>query len=553
ALAGELDGFPRQLAQHPGGMVIGSSPLTEIVPVQPSAMDGRYVMHWDKDSIERARFAKIDFLALGALSQMQDTTRAIQQRHGKVVDLSRIDFADQAVYEMMHKADTIGIFQVESAAQMQTIPRIKPQNLTDMAHEVGAVRPGVGANDGVHHYILRRAGMEPLEYDHPLEEPVLQRTWGIILFQDQVNQLAMHVAGLSASEADHLRRAFTRRNGQALVQKWWERFRDGAAAKGVDEATAKRIFGKFNGHYMFPESHAFAFGVTAFQMAWLKHYYPVEFYLGLFNQQPMGFYTPETLKEDAKRHGVDVLHPDVNKSDGLCTAEGDAIRLGLTYVRGIAGAAIDAVVQARRRGGPFASLGEFMERTGLVQQQVDSLIDAGALDSLCADRRRARWEAGLRYRPVGQQLRLSLPVAQDMAPLATAGGFEEMQREYSVMGMHPASHVMAYMRERLGPNVLPSDALPHMPDGATVTIAGLVVRRQRPLAKAVFITLEDEFGHAPLVAWPKTYERLRNALKAPFLIVTGVVSHREGTMNVVIHDAKPMQVIERPPESRNFR
>ena len=222
-------------------------------------------------------------------------------------------------------------------------------------------------------------------------------------------------------------------------------------------------------------------------------------------------------------------------------------------MRGIAGAAISAVVQARKRGDPFAGLGDFMERTSLVQQQAENIIDAGAVDSLCPDRRRARWEAGLRYRPVGQQLGLSLPVTQDMAPLASAGGFDEMQREYSVMGMHPTGHVMAYMRPRLGRDVLPSDALAHMPDGATVTVAGLVIRRQRPLAKAVFITLEDEFGHAPLVVWPKTYERLRNALKAPFLIVTGVVSHREGTMNIVIQDAKVMQVIERALESRNFR
>ena len=505
-LAAQLEGFPRQLAQHPGGMVIGSSPLTEIVPVQPSAIDGRYVMHWDKDSIQNVRFVKIDFLAIGALSQMQDALKVIEQRHPDAIgtDLSRIDFEDEAVYAMLHKADTIGIFQVESAAQQQTIPRIRPQNLTDMAHEVGAVRPGVGANDGVRVYIARRTGREPVRLDHELERRALERTYGVILFQDQINQVAHDVGGLSHSDADRLRRAFTRRNNGPMVQRWWERFREGALKNGVDEETAQRIFRKFNGHYMFPESHAFAFGVTAYQMAWLKYYYPLEFYLGLFNQQPMGFYTPETLKEDAKRHGIPILKPDVNRSDGLCAVEGDGIRLGLSYVRGLGEAAVRAVTRARERDGPYTGLADFMSRSGLEQQQVEDLIDAGAVDGLCEDRRRARWEVGLRYRPVGRQLGLQLPVEQDMAPLSKAGAFDEMVREYRTMGLHPASHVMAYVRESLGEKVLTSDEVPFVPDGETITVAGLVIRRQRPLAKAVFITLEDEYGHIPLVVWPKT-------------------------------------------------
>ena len=551
-LAAQLDGFPSHLAQHPGGMVIGSSPLTEIVPVQPSAIEGRYVMQWDKDSIGRACFVKIDFLALGALSQIQDALRVIENRHGNSVDLSRIDFEDKAVYAMLHKADTIGVFQVESAAQQQTIPRIKPVNLTDMAHEVAAVRPGVGANDGIRRYINRRMGLEPIEFLHDLERRALERTRGVILFQDQINQVAHDVGGLSHSEADRLRRAFTKRNNEAMIQRWWERFRDGAWEKGVDEETARRIFQRFNGHYMFPESHAFAFGVTAYQVSWLKYYYPVEFYLGLFNQQPMGFYTPETLKEDAKRHGVPIFNPDVNFSTKLCTIEGDSIRLGLSYVKGLGEAAVGAIDGAKERAEPFISLADFMSRSGLEQQQVEDLIDAGALDSLCEDRRGARWEVGLRYRPVGRQLELSLPVEQDMAPLPKAGAFDEMVREYRTMGLHPASHVMAYIRESLGANVLTSDEVPSVPDGETVTVAGLVIRRQRPLAKAVYITLEDEYGHIPLVAWPKAYARLRNDLKAPFLVVTGAMSRRDETLNLVVQQVKPMYVILHPPESRNF-
>ncbi len=551
-LAAQLEGFPRRLAQHPGGMVIGSSPLTEIVPIQPSAIEGRYVMQWDKDSIDQARFVKIDFLAVGALSQVQDALRTIEERRGESPDLSRINFQDEAVYSMLHKADTIGVFQVESAAQQQTIPRIKPMNLTDMAHEVAAVRPGVGANDGIRRYINRRMKLEPVEFLHYLEQRALERTLGVILFQDQINQVAHDVGGLRHSEADRLRRAFTKPNNGPILHRWWERFRDGARKNGVDEETARRIFDRFNGHYMFPESHAFAFGVTAYQISWLKYYYPLEFYLGLFNQQPMGFYTPETLKEDAKRHGVPILNPDVNLSGKLCTIEGDSIRLGLSYVKGLGEAAVRQIAAAKEGAGGFISLAEFISRSGLEQQQVEDLIDAGALDSLCRDRRRARWEAGLRYRPVSRQLELSLPVEQDMAPLPQAGAFEEMVREYRTMGVHPAGHVMAYIRESLRENVLTSDEVQSVPDGETITVAGLVIRRQRPLAKAVFITLEDEYGHIPMVVWPRTYSRLRNDLKAPFLVATGAMSRHDEMHNLVVEQVKPMYVIPHPPESRNF-
>ena len=551
-LAAHLEGFPRQLAQHPGGMIIGSSPLTEIVPVQPSAIDGRYIMQWDKDSIENARFVKIDFLAIGALSQMQDAIRAVEERHGEHLDLSRIDFEDPAVYGMLHKADTIGIFQVESAAQQQTITRIRPKNLTEMAHEVAAVRPGVGANDGVRSYIARHRGLEETVLDHPLLERALGRTHGVILFQDQINQIAHDVGKLPSSDANRLRRAFTKRNNGQVLEHWWGRFRDGALENGLDEETARRIFRRFNGHYMFPESHAFAFGVTTYQMSWLKYYYPLEFYLGLFNQQPMGFYTPETLKEDAKRHGVAVLGPDVNRSDALCTAEGEAIRLGLLYVRSFGQASARAVVAGREQG-PFTSLADFMSRSGLQQQQIEDLIDAGALDSLCDDRRRARWEARLRYRPAGRQLALQLPVEPYMAPLPQASPFDEMVREYQTMGLHPTSHVMAYVRERLGKHVLTSDQVRSLPDGERVTVAGMVIRRQRPLAKAIFITLEDEFGHIPTVVWPQAYARLRRKLKAPFLIATGTVSLRDDTMNIVVEQVEPLYAIPKPPQSRDFR
>ena len=449
-LALQLDGFPKYLAQHPGGMVISSRPLIDMVPVQQSAIDGRYVCHWDKDSIDDGGFVKIDFLALGALSQMQDALQLIEKRTGTYIDLSRIDFEDREVYAMLHRADTIGIFQVESAAQMQTIPRIRPRNLTEMAYEVGSVRPGVGVNDGVTQFIRRHSQGAHWEYDHPLERRALERTLGIILFQDQVNQVAMDVAGFTSSEADQLRRAFTRKNNQGLIQQYWERFLQGAVDRGVSPEAAERIFKKFNGQYMFPESHAFAFGVTAYHMAWLKYYYPLEFYVAIFNQQPMGFYNLETLKEDASRHRIGVLNPGVNASVEKCIITGGDLLLGLLNVKGIGEAAAQSIVAARTRGGPFSSLADAMERTGLHREPLEALVEAGAFDSLAPDRRAALWEVGVRYRPMGRQGVLPLPVEQDMAPLSPLGPWDATVGEYRTMGLYPRGHLMAMLRPRLG-------------------------------------------------------------------------------------------------------
>ncbi len=556
-LALQLDGFPKYLAQHPGGMIISSSPLIDMVPVQPSAIEDRYLCHWDKDSIHQAGFVKIDFLALGALSQMQDALLLIEERTGHYIDLSRIDFDDQAVYEMMHQADTIGIFQVESAAQMQTVPRIKPRNLTDMAYEVGAVRPGVGVNDGVSQFIKRRAQGTPWEYDHPLERRALERTLGIILFQDQVNHVAMDVAGFSAMEADQMRRAFTRRNNQALIDLYREKFLRGAWGMGVPHNAAGKIFKKFNGHYMFPESHAFAFGATAYHMAWLKYYYPLEFFVAIFNQQPMGFYNRETLKEDAKRHGIAVLNPDINDSVEKCTIKDESLLLGFFQVRGVGAAAAASIVDARGKGGLFNSLADAMERTGLLREALENLVNAGAFDSLTtgslkADRRAALWEVGLRYRRGGYQQALPLPVEQDMPGLPPQSQWEVMAGEYRTMGVHPKGHLLGMMREHLPKWVSSSQDVLDLSDGTEVTVAGLVIRRQRPLAKAVFVTLEDEFGHTPFVIWPQVYEKYRLVLREPVLMIRGEVSRRDGTMNIVARHVQSANSLEYLPKSKNW-
>ena len=568
-MSAQLDGFPKYLAQHPGGMIISSSPLIDTVPVQQAAIADRYICHWDKDSIDQAGFVKIDFLALGALSQMQECLLLIEEREGKYIDLSRIDFNDRAVYETMHRADTIGIFQVESAAQMQTVPRIKPWNLTDMAYEVGAVRPGVGVNDGVTQFIQRRSEGIPWDYDHPLEQRALERTLGIILFQDQVNQVAIDVAGFSGLEADQMRRAFGRRNNELMIRHYWEKFRDGAAVLGVPEDAAERIFRKFNGHYMFPESHAFAFGATAYHMAWLKHYYPLEFYVAIFNQQPMGFYNTETLKEDAKRHGITVLNPDINHSREKCIIRNESLLLGLRYVRGMGDAVASQAVAARDKGGPFKSLADAMARTGLQREAIENLVTAGAFDGLTAaiaaksgdsttsngktGRRQALWEVGLRYRAFNTQPPLALPVEQDMAQLPEQSEWETMGEEYRIMGLYPEGHLMALARPLLRRGILSSRDVEARADGDIVTVAGLVIRRQRPLAKAVFLTLEDEFGHIPLVVWPSEFAKYRQLIREPMLIIRGEVSRRDGTMNIVAKHVEPMPSMENLPKSKNWQ
>ena len=583
-MAAQLDGFPKYLAQHPGGMIISSSPLIDTVPVQQAAIADRYICHWDKDSIDQAGFVKIDFLALGALSQMQECLLLIEEREGNFIDLSRIDFDDRAVYETMHRADTIGIFQVESAAQMQTVPRIKPWNLTDMAYDVGAVRPGVGVNDGVTQFIQRRSEGIPWNYDHPLEQRALERTLGIILFQDQVNQVAMDVAGFASLEADQLRRAFGKRNNDLLIQHCWEKFREGAAGLGVSEDAAQRIFQKFNGHYMFPESHAFAFGATAYHMAWLKYYHPLEFYVAIFNQQPMGFYNTETLKEDSKRHGITVLNPDINYSREKCIIRNESVLLGLRYVRGMGDAAATQAVAARDQGGPFKSLADAMERTGLQREIIENLVTAGAFDALNAagttgsmektetaktagavgtagiarnkgavSRRQALWEVGLRYRPINTQQPLPLPVEQDMAELPEQSEWETMGEEYRILGLYPEGHLMALARPHLRPGILSSRDIEAKADGDIVTVAGLVIRRQRPLAKAVFLTLEDEFGHIPLVVWPGEFAKYRQIIREPLLVIRGEVSRREGTMNIVTHHVEPMPTMKNLPKAKNWQ
>jgi error-prone DNA polymerase len=303
---------------------------------------------------------------------------------------------------------------------------------------------------------------------------------------------------------------------------------------------------------MFPESHAFAFGVTAYQASWLKLYYPLEFFVAIFNQQPMGFYNLETLKEDARRHGISVLNPDINKSRVNCTIEGSSLRLGFLNVTGL-GEAAAKVIEKSKEKGEFKSIGNFLERTGVLEKVALNLAGAGAFDSLEMNRRKVKWEIGLRYRPINSQLLLPLPVVQDMINLDTPTEWERMKEEYSVLSLFPAGHIMAKLRPRMNSNTLCSRDITNLGDGANVITAGLVIRRQRPSGKVVFITLEDEFGHIPLMVFPQVYECYEHKFKSAFLIVKGTLSRREGTHNVVVTQVKPFNALDKVPVSKDWR
>ncbi|HRA30297.1 MAG TPA: DNA polymerase III subunit alpha [Thermomicrobiales bacterium] len=564
-LSTQIARLPRHVTQHSGGMVISSQPLVELVPVQPAAMEGRYVCQWDKDSCDDARFIKIDFLALGMLSLVEECLELIVETGKGQVDLSRIDFEDSEVYDMICRGDTIGVFQIESRAQIQSLLRTQPRNLEDLIVQVSIVRPGPIIGGAVNPYIrarqqLRREGRVTATYDHPLLEPVLRETYGGILYQEQVLEVAVALAGFSAGQADSLRRAMSRKRSLAAMDRLWDQFRDGAAGKGVDETIALRVFEKLLGFaaYGFPKSHAAAFAVLAYQSCWLRFYYPAEFTCALFNNQPMGFYPPHAFANDAKRHGVSILLPDVNRSAGPCAVEGQAVRIGLGHVDGLSEEIARAVVAERQRGGPYQSLIDLARRSRLRREAVEHLIIVGACDSFGLRRRELLWQLGLflpdrRVGPVKQpaawQLALDLPTGQDMVALAGMTDWERMIADYDILGLSPHHHPLALLRPALPQPLVRAADLERGRDGGLVRLAGLVVCRQRPAtAKGLmFMLLEDETGLANVIVHQPVYEEHRAVVRGyPFLIVTGRLQLRDGTVNIIAQD---VVAIDRPHAS----
>ena len=369
----EIRGLPRHISQHSGGMVISTRPLVELVPVIPAAMEGRQICQWDKDSCSDAGFLKIDLLGLGMLSAVEECVDLIAETRGSPIDLSRVGFSDPEVYAEIQAADTIGVFQIESRAQMQSLRQTRPENLDDLTVQVALVRPGPIVGDAVNPYIAHRRSLrhDPEfrpPFDHPLLEPVLADTLGVVVFQDQVLEVAIALAGFTTGEAESLRRAMSRKRSREALESHRHRFRAGAAARGVDEETAERVFQKIVAfsEFGFPKSHAAAFAILAYQSAWLHRAYPAEFLCSLLNAQPMGFYPPATLLRDGERRGVEMRPPDVNRSGAGCTVEdaGGAVRIGLGYVKGV-GTRAEGLVAERAGGGPFSDLGDLVRRAPL--------------------------------------------------------------------------------------------------------------------------------------------------------------------------------------------
>jgi len=544
-----MEGVPRHLSIHVGGMLITASPLVEVVPLERATMPGRVVVQWDKDSVEDAGLIKVDLLALRTLGMIEEVLGHIRAQRGIHLDLDRLPLGDPAVYEMLQRADTVGCFQVESRAQAQMLPKMRPTCFEDLIIEVALVRPGPIQGDMVHPYLRRRQalrrgsgqGLEPVRYAHPLLEPILAETLGVMIFQEQVIRVAMAVAGFTPAEADRLRRAMSRRRSEAAMAGLRERFLAGTRAKGVDEVTAEEVFRQLAAfaEFGFCKSHAAAFALVAYQTLYLKTHFPAEFYCALLNHQPMGFYRPEVLIGDARRHGVPVLRPDVNRSQEACTLESRgsslAVRLGLCYVHGLGEAWPGCIVQ-RREDRPFQDLRDFCWRTRLPRTVVENLIRAGAMEGFGRPRRDLLWElGGLVYQEEG--LDIEVPVAPVALP--ALGRAERLGWEVELLGLTPGDHVMGLYRKALrGQGVLSSGELEGRRDGQNVCVAGWVVVRQRPpTAKGhVFITLEDEEGLVNLIVRPNVYERYRGALRdAPLLLVEGRLQREGHALSVLVH------------------
>jgi error-prone DNA polymerase len=559
-LCGEIGGLPRHVSQHPGGMVISTRPLVELVPVQPAAMEGRQLCQWDKDSCSDAGFLKIDLLGLGMLSAVEDCVEQIARHSGtrSVIDLSRVPLEDGAVYEEIQRADTIGVFQIESRAQMQSLLQTRPESLDDLTIQVALVRPGPIQGGAVHPYIANRQKLrdDPSfvpPVDHPLLEEPLRETLGVIVFQDQVLEVATALAGFSIGEAEGLRRAMSRKRSLEAIEAFRGRFVEGAVAREVSAEVADAVFDKLVGFsgFGFPKSHAAAFGLLAYQSAWLRHHYPAEFLCALLNAQPMGFYPPASLVRDAQRRGVEVRPPDVNRSAATCVLEGEAVRVGLSYVRSLGEDEAAALVAERERGGPFAGVRALAQRTGLDRARLEALVASGACDAFDGGRRALLWELGFAPRAQtvpgsrGEESQLALP----LDPTATTPTLREhspwelMLADYRTTSLSVGVHPLTLLRPHLPKGTLSSEELAEARAGSSVAVAGMAVARQRPATAngVVFMLLEDEHGQVNLVVPPAVYDRFRPLVRAePLLLARGRFERLGRNRNVVVRELESL-------------
>jgi error-prone DNA polymerase len=601
--------FPRHLSIHNGGMLVTGEPLVEIVPVEPATMEGRRVVQFNKDDVEDLGLIKMDMLGLRTLSVVAEALELIKDKTGTRPDLDQLALNDPTVFEMCSAADTIGVFQIESRAQMQTLPRTRPQSFNDLVVEVAIIRPGPIQGNAVHPYIRRKQGREAVTYAHPLLEPILKDTLGVILYQEQIIEIAMYVAGMTPSGADGFRRAMTRHLNRVEMSSLEGDFIDGCLANDVPREVADQLFAAVQGFavYGFCRSHAAAFARTSYETSWLKLNHAVEFGCGLLNNQPMGFYHPSVLVEDLKRHGVTVLPVDVNRSDARCLperlpppspqahlAEGPpsstrpalprrptdssvsigstqpvkamthAMRIGFNYVRDLGEDGRRAIVDERRHG-HYTSFDDFLHRlrgTPVGPRAVRNLVMVGAFDALGQPRRELLW--GWQERWHGHGLRRGIEKQSELRLNGTAPAlpriddFDANQLEYRISDLSTGHHLIHFCRERLVKmGALESNKLASIRNNQKVRVAGLVITRQAPsTAKKIrFFTLEDEFGQVNVTIKPDVYERYRQvANRQPILIIDGVMQRNDGVYSVLASHIEALHGIPRPHQkSHDYR
>ena len=536
ALWSAIQDLPRHLGQHSGGMVICQGRLDAVVPLEPATMPGRSVVQWDKDDCGALGIVKVDLLGLGMMSLLQDAIEMISARGG-AVDLAHLPPDDEAVYSMLKRADTVGVFQVESRAQMATLPRLRPERFYDLVVQVAIIRPGPIVGDMVHPYLRRRAGREPVTVPHPTLEPILRRTLGVPLFQEQLLRMAMATAGFTGGEAEELRRALGFKRAARAMADIEGKLRAGMLRQGITGEPAEAIIRSITAFalYGFPESHAASFALLAYASTYLKAHHPAAFYAALLNNQPMGFYHPATIVRDAQRHGQVILPIDVTRSGWLCVIEADgAVRLGLRYVKGLredAGKRLEAARLER----PFDSVADLVRRGDVNREELARLGEVGALGGLGLERRQALWEGERAIRPAGA-LYADLPDPPSPSPLRPMTEEEEVVADYAGMGLSVGPHPMALRRAALGrQGVTRAAELAARRHGSAVRVAGAVVVRQRPgTAKGfVFLNLEDETGLINVIVRPQHFARYRELLTGePFLLVDGRLQHEDGVISV---------------------
>ena len=569
-LTGEIAGLQRHISQHPGGMVVSSRPLVELVPVQPAAMAGRQLCQWDKDSCADAGFLKIDLLGLGMLSAVEDCIEQIARLHGEPIDLSRIPLDDAAVFREIQDADTVGVFQIESRAQMQSLLRTRPETIDDLTVQVALVRPGPIQGKAVHPYIEHRRRLREdtsfvYPVDHELLREPLEATLGVVVFQDQVLDVAIALAGFTVGEAEGLRRAMSRKRSLAALEAHRQRFVEGAEGNGVDAATANLVYDKLVGFsgFGFPKSHAAAFGLLAYQSAWLRHHHPAEFLCALLNAQPMGFYPPASLVRDAQRRGVEVLPPDVNLSEACCSVVGTVpvgdspprVRIGLAQVQSLGSDDAAALVAERELRWPYDGVADLARRAPVSRDALEALVRGGACDGF-GRRRDLLWELGLATRPrtvegtrgQAKQLPLELSPTVETPVLRDLTRWERMLADYRETGLSIGDHPLSLLRPHLPARTLTSVELGEARHGSEVSFAGLAIARQRPSTAngIVFMLLEDEHGHVNLIVPPAVYERHRAIVRSePLLLVHGRFERVERNRNVLVSSLESLAALAR--------